>query len=233
MIMLPLQGDGGEKSSATRRYLKITDFEDGRASAGHGIEFFEKRMQDDENAGPRDDADSGNMEVVVEEEEEEGGGQHWQTSRLDPLWEGLGSLGEQLAGVDDRFDQLDQEICHDREASKFLYNLLVIACRRHISYFEYTTQYELCLKELEVRELRLNPHETTDQDASSRTSNSRQVIENFQREAQEEADMAAKDLADSWARRAARPAKHSSVVPSQVRHPQRHHRRSISSILWC
>lgn len=73
MIMLPLQGDGGEKSSATRRYLKITDFEDGRASAGHGIEFFEKRMQDDENAGPRDDADSGNMEVVVEEEEEGGG----------------------------------------------------------------------------------------------------------------------------------------------------------------
>lgn len=61
---------------------------------------------------------------------------------------------------------------------------------------------------------------------SSRSSNnrlgrsctcSRQVIEHFQREAQEEADQAAKNLADSWARRAACPAKNSSNPTFQVR----------------
>lgn len=51
--------------------------------------------------------------------------------------------------------------------------------------------------------------------------NSRQVIENHQREAQEGADMAAKDLAASWARRAACPAKTSSDFAPQVRSRQR------------
>lgn len=40
-----------------------------------------------------------------------------RAERLDPLWEGLGSLGERLAEVGGRFDLLDREICHDREVS--------------------------------------------------------------------------------------------------------------------
>lgn len=37
-----------------------------------------------------------------------------QACRLDPLWEKLGSLGERLAGVDNLFDELEQEMDHDR-----------------------------------------------------------------------------------------------------------------------
>lgn len=38
-----------------------------------------------------------------------------RTSDLGILWQGLGSLGERLAGVGERFDLLDEEICHDQQ----------------------------------------------------------------------------------------------------------------------
>eukprot|EP00903_Cladosiphon_okamuranus_P005513 g5493.t1 len=136
VMMLPLEGGGGEKSSV-RRFLKVTDFTDGRASTGHG-DFCTNRWQDETDAGPSV-ADSGEGEEHEEEQEEQQ--QQWQTSHLDTLWESLGSLGERIAGI----------------------------------------------------------------------------IEIFQREAQEEADKAAKDLAGSLARRAACPAKNSSGPAPQVR----------------
>lgn len=113
--MLPLERDGGEKSSV-RRFLKVTDFTDGRANTGHGINICKKRWQDEADTGPSV-ADSGEGQEQEREQEQEEQ-QQWRTSRLDPLWEGLGSLGERLAGVGSRFDQLDQEICHDRQASE-------------------------------------------------------------------------------------------------------------------
>lgn len=36
-------------------------------------------------------------------------------NRRDLLWEGLGSLTERLAGVDNLFDQLEEEMDNDRE----------------------------------------------------------------------------------------------------------------------
>lgn len=67
------------------------------------------------------DVDNGVVDPILMDhrdsrDESEGRGQG-RTGRLDPLWEGLGSLGERLAEVGGRFDQLDQEICHDREVS--------------------------------------------------------------------------------------------------------------------
>lgn len=113
--MLPVEGDRNNESGA-RRYLSVTDFAGGREHTEPSAHSYE-RGANGEKKGPSDE-DSGNAEGQ-EEEQEEDEEQQGRTSRLDPLWEGLGSLGERLAGVDDRFDQLDQEICHDHEASTF------------------------------------------------------------------------------------------------------------------
>lgn len=43
--------------------------------------------------------------------------EEWRRCRLDPLWDGLGSLGERLASVDDLFNQLEQDLDHDQQAS--------------------------------------------------------------------------------------------------------------------
>lgn len=59
---------------------------------------------------------SGNVEKKEEKEEKE---DQWRTSRFDPLWEGLGSLGERLALMDGSFDELNRDISHDRDVSKF------------------------------------------------------------------------------------------------------------------
>lgn len=67
------------------------------------------RRKPEETGKPINEADGNEEEEEAEEQR--------RTNRFDPLWEGLGSLGERLARVDGRFDQLDREICHDREVS--------------------------------------------------------------------------------------------------------------------
>lgn len=57
---------------------------------------------------------SGGVSGGREDEEQDG---EWRRKRLEPLWDGLGSLKDRLAGVGDLFDELEHDINHDRQAS--------------------------------------------------------------------------------------------------------------------
>lgn len=63
------------------------------------------------DSGCRDTALSYGDTSPTEDEE----GDCLRKGQLDALWMGLGSLGERLAGVDSLFDQLQQDMEHDRE----------------------------------------------------------------------------------------------------------------------
>lgn len=112
--MLSLEGEKNEKGGV-RKYLSVSDFSSDEKHAGDRGDSDERRRCKEEERSSVED--SNNWEDG--EEGKKGEEQH-PTSYLDPLWEGLGSLGERLAGVNARFDQLDQEINHDREVRAYL-----------------------------------------------------------------------------------------------------------------
>ena len=110
--MLSLEGNDVKRGA--RKYLSVTDFtSDEKNEEDRGDSDGRRHREKTERPTVED---SHNWEDGEEGEEDE---ELCRTtcSRLEPLWEGLGSLGERLAGVNARFDQLDQEISHDRKVS--------------------------------------------------------------------------------------------------------------------
>ncbi|CAM9635429.1 unnamed protein product [Ectocarpus sp. 4 AP-2014] len=174
VMMLPLelgqdwQNDASNPS--VRRFLKVTDFtevshevgdRDAVASIPQASLSYHCSKHTTSTVHVQGDVDNGVVDSILMDhrysrDASEGRGQG-RTGRLDSLWEGLGSLGERLAEVGGRFDQLDQEICHDRE-----------------------------------------------------------VIEGYQREAQEEAELAARDLLDIRTQRSLPPTRTPGSIPQQV-----------------
>lgn len=179
VLMLSLEGDN-TKRGGVRKYLSVTDFPS-EQKFGEGSGDSDERGRCEEQKRPSVEV-SNNWEDVEEGEEDE---EQRPNRYLDPLWEGLGSLGERLAGVNARFDQLDQEIKHDRDVSVYVH-MCHRQPRSHLDdlkrYFGVLSEI-LCLKR------------------GSTFACSSQVIESYQREAWKEADMASKDLADIRARK--------------------------------
>eukprot|EP00904_Undaria_pinnatifida_P009876 jgi/Undpi1/6018/HiC_scaffold_2.g01292.m1 len=120
VILLPLEGDEkrGAAPCTAKMFLSVTEFttEPGVTAAVAGV-----ISADDARTAPKEEGDEEGDEEWGEEGnekgDEEGGGEgwQWQTSRLDPLWTGVGALGERLAGVGLLFDQLEGEMDHDRQ----------------------------------------------------------------------------------------------------------------------
>ncbi|CAM9290401.1 unnamed protein product, partial [Ectocarpus sp. 12 AP-2014] len=167
VMMLPLElGQDGRNDASNRtvrRFLKVTDFTEGSHEIGDRgtVALILQSKHTTSPVHAHGDVDNGVVDPILMDhrfsrDESEGRGQG-RTGRLDSLWEGLGSLGERLAEVGGRFDQLDQEICHDRE-----------------------------------------------------------VIEGYQREAQEEVELAARDLLDIRTQRSLPPTRTPSSIPQQV-----------------
>ncbi len=111
--MLSLEGENEKR--CVRKYLSVTDFKSDEKHGEDRGDSGERRHYKEEERSPVED--SGNWEDREEGKKSE---EQRPTTCLDPLWEGLGSLGKRLAGVNARFDQLDQEIDHDREVSVYL-----------------------------------------------------------------------------------------------------------------
>ncbi|CAM9662283.1 unnamed protein product, partial [Ectocarpus fasciculatus] len=175
VMMLPLEVDHDRQNDASvrsvRRFLKVTDFTEGPHEVGDR-DTATSVQQSDHTTSPvrvRGGVDNGVVDPIhmdhrerqdssaknkADSRDESEGREQGRTGRLDPLWAGLGSLGERLAEVGGRFDQLDQEICHDRE-----------------------------------------------------------VIEGYQREAQEEAELAARDLLDIRTQRSLPPTRTTGSIP--------------------
>ncbi|CBJ30412.1 expressed unknown protein [Ectocarpus siliculosus] len=167
VMMLPLELGHDRRNDASnrtvRRFLKVIDFTEKPHEVGDR-DTVASIPQSEHTTSPvhvQGDVDNGVVDPILmdhrdsrDKSERRGQG---RTGRLDPLWESLGSLGERLAVVGGRFDQLDQEICHDRE-----------------------------------------------------------VIEGYQREAQEEAELAARDLLDIRTRRSLPPSRTTGYIPQTL-----------------
>ncbi|CAM9126080.1 unnamed protein product [Hapterophycus canaliculatus] len=124
IMMLPLEGDylSGSDGSVRgmRRFLRVTDIAGGLYETGsqngtkltpEGASFVHAQG----NGGAGSSSRNQQEDVDNPSPESNAVGRHRRTSDLGSLWQGLDSLGERLAGVGYRFDQLDREICHDQQ----------------------------------------------------------------------------------------------------------------------